>query len=220
MSINTLDRDTLLRQMARMREDIKKLQNTLQGQEVSGVKIKNLNWDKGSGGTLRLGGENDTDGSLEVYDSFGQLKARLNEKGLAFASNATGGATNGSYQYFGASPGSTILPTELTITVNNTTEVFCSWVGTAFLNSSTSQPTFSGNMIVQLNVDGVNQWGRVVRVANEITGGFNSFAYSKLISLAAGDHTLKFVAWCDTANTGQMGLYTSEVAYIDVGAVF
>lgn len=218
--INTLDRDTLLRQMAQMKERIKRLEQTLQGQEVSGVKIKNISWDKGTGGTLRLGGENDTDGSLEVYDSFNQLKARLNKNGLAFASNATGGATNGSYQYFGASPGSTILPTEITITVNNTTEVFCHWVGTAFLRSSTGAPTFSGNMIVQLNVDGVNQSGRVVRTANEVTGGFNSLTYSKLITLTTGDHTLKFVAWCDTGNTGEMGLYTSECAYIDVGAVF
>jgi len=218
--INTLDRDTLLRQMAQMKERIKRLEQTLQGQEVSGVKIKNISWDKGSGGTLRLGGENDTDGSLEVYDSFNQLKARLNQNGLAFSSNATGGATDGSYQYFGASPGSTILPTEQTITVNNTTEVFCHWVGTAFLRSSTGAPTFSGYMIVMLNVDGVDKYGRVVRVANEITGGFNSLTYSKLITLAEGDHTLKFFAWCDTANTGEMGLYTSEVAYIDVGAVF
>lgn len=218
--INTLDRDTLLRQMAQMKERIKRLEQTLQGQEVSGVKIKNISWDKGSGGTLRLGGENDTDGSLEVYDSFNQLKARLNKNGLAFASNATGGATDGSYQYFGASPGSTILPTEQTLTVYNTTEVFCHWVGTAFLRSSTGAGTFSGNMIVMLNVDGVDQYGRVVRGANEVTGGFNSLTYSKLITLAEGDHTLKFFAWCDTANTGEMGLYSSEVAYIDVGAVF
>lgn len=218
--INTLDRDTLLRQMAQMKERIKRLEQTLQGQEVSGVKIKNISWDKGSGGTLRLGGENDTDGSLEVYDSFNQLKARLNKNGLAFASNATGGANSGVYQYFGASPGATILPTEQTITVFNTTEVFCHWVGTAFLRSSTGAPTFSGNMIVMLNVDGVDQYGRVVRAANEVTGGFNSMTYSKLITLAEGDHTLKFFAWCDTSDTGEMGLYTSEVAYIDVGAVF
>lgn len=218
--INTLDRDTLLRQMAQMKERIKRLEQTLQGQEVSGVKIKNISWDKGSGGTLRLGGENDTDGSLEVYDSFNQLRARLNKNGLAFASNATGGANSGVYQYFGASPGATILPTEQTITVFNTTEVFCHWVGTAFLRSSTGAPTFSGNMIVMLNVDGVDQYGRVVRAANEVTGGFNSMTYSKLITLAEGDHILKFIAWCDTSDTGEMGLYTSEVAYIDVGAVF
>ena len=133
MALNTLDRDTLLRKMAQQDERIRRLEKTLQGQEISGVKIKNISWDRGSGGTLRLGGENDTDGSLEVYDSFNQLKARLNKNGLAFASNATGGAVSGAYQFFGASPGGTISPTEITITVNNTTEVFCHWVGTAFI---------------------------------------------------------------------------------------
>lgn len=223
MALNTLDRDTLLRKMAQQDERIKRLEKTLQGQEMSGVKIKNLSWDKGSGGTLRLGGENDTDGSLNVYDAFNVLKARLDKNGLAFASNAISGGSDGAYQYFGASPGGTISPTEQTLTLTNQTKVFCIWTGTVFIRSSTNTIPFSGNAIVQLNVDGSNVYGRNVRIGvNNGTydsANFAPFTYFNLVTLDAGEHTLKFVAWCDTSNTGEMGVYSSQYAYIDVGAV-
>lgn len=218
MSINTLDRDTLLRQMAQMKERIKRLENTLQGQEVSGVKIKNINWDKGSGGTLRLGGENDTDGSLEVYDSFNQVKARLDKNGLAFSNNISSGASLGSYQFFQASPGGIISPTEETIEFVNDTEMLCFITTTAFGSSITAQPTFSGNGIITLEIDG-GEKARVVRSFNEITGGFNSMALMSIQTISAGTSTLRFRAWCDTGNTAQLGFYYVTYGYVDIGAI-
>jgi len=217
--INTLDRDTLLRQMAQMKERIKRLEQTLQGQEVSGVKIKNINWDKGSGGTLRLGGENDVEGSLEVYDSFNQLKAKLNQDGLAFSNNVSGGGASASYQFFQASPGGIISPTEETIEFKNTTEMLCIITTTAFGSSITAQPTYSGNGIITLEIDSVER-ARVVRIMNEVTSNFNSMALMSLQTITAGSHTLRFRGWCDTGNTCQLGFYYVTYAYIDVGATF
>lgn len=217
--INTLDRDTLIRQMAQLKERVKKLENMLSGQEMSDAKIKNLSWNKGSGGTLRLGGVNDTDGSLEVYDAFNVVKARLNKNGLAFASNASGGGSSGVYQYFGASPGAVISPTQQTITFLNNTKVLSLMTATAFLRSSTAQPTFSGNIIAKLDIDG-GESARVVRSATEATRDFNSLSLISLNQVTAGEHVFDFTGWCDTTNTGEMGIYFVTYAYIDVGAVF
>ena len=221
MSINTLDRDTLLRQMAQMNERIKKLENTLQGQEVSGVKIKNIKWDRGIGGTLRLGGENDIGGALELYNEFNELQAKLDVNGIAFKDNSSTEGFDSMYQFFGASPGSTVNDSEITFDLKFKTKMFCLFTGTMFGRSSTGQPTFSGNSIITMIIDGVPQVGpRVVRAFNEITAGFFPVVFADMIELEIGEHTLAFRIWTDTANTGETGLYTASSIYLEAGNIF
>lgn len=232
MSINTLDRDTLLRQMAQMKERIKRLENTLQGQEVSGVKIKDLNWDKGAGGTLRLGGENDTDGSIKVYDAFNEEKVSIDKEGIEiYDGNFTMYDKNGniiiddegivsSTNFLNAvtSYGTTttinstsyvdLTNSSRTITTTRDTMCIFSLVFPASLNESVGN---TGNTVTFIDIDGV----KVNSAAVFIFSGNNSrqtygITYFKI--LGAGTHTAKVSSRFETM-TGSPTMTISEYTF-------
>lgn len=225
MAINTLDRDTLLRQMAQMKERIKRLEQTLQGQEVSGVKIKNISWDKGSGGTLRLGGENDTDGSLEVYDSFSQLKARFNKNGLAFSDNINHTSDAPSDALFTSSSEVDITDGVFNIELTSDTIILALFTGTGYIYRDSGASGFHGNGIVRMNIDGVQSSRAVIgggiSDAGEASGAtaFAGMSCHQLVTLGAGSHEIKVTGACDSSGTSPAGfrLYVYDFSIIDLG---
>lgn len=82
MGLNTLDRDTIARELAQMRERMKKVEAMLQGAPISNAKIRNLTWDKAVGGTAKLGGSANGNGVLEVYDDTDDLKVTVDKDGI------------------------------------------------------------------------------------------------------------------------------------------
>lgn len=136
--ISTLEKDNLLRVIARYGERIAKIESMLQGQQVGTVriadaaittakiqdlsvtnakikdlsvtnaKIVNLTWDKGQGGTLKLGGFNNVNGVLEIYNSSDDLKGTWDKDGITVLSGLITGATITSSLFRTASSGNRI----------------------------------------------------------------------------------------------------------------
>lgn len=79
---NTLDRETLLGQLADMKREIKQLREFVYGSQISSARIKNLRWDKGQGGSLTLGGLNDVNGVLSLLNAAGDEKILLDKDGI------------------------------------------------------------------------------------------------------------------------------------------
>ncbi len=79
MSLNTLERDDLLRRIAWLNAEVDKIKRMLKGEQmgtariadaaITNAKISDLTWDKAQGGTATLGGLNNTDGVLEINDA-------------------------------------------------------------------------------------------------------------------------------------------------------
>ncbi len=224
MSINSLDRDTLLRQMAQMKDRIKRLENTLQGQEISGVKIKNLKWDRGAGGNLRLGGENDIDGSLEVYDSFNQLKALLNKNGLAFSDGSNNTAPTGPDFTVTSSTPTDITNASFNFTLTGAKLVLILFTGCGYIFKDSGVDDYYGNGIVRVVIDGVNSVRGVIsggiESSGDDNGGFRGIAAHKLIELESGEHTIKAEAWVDSSGTSPAGfrIYQYQFSVVDLGA--
>jgi hypothetical protein len=92
MSLNVLQRDDLLRQIARLRAEIDQVKRMLSGQPIgtariadaaiTNAKIKDLTWNKAQGGTATLGGEDNGDGILEVKDQADDVKVTIDKDGI------------------------------------------------------------------------------------------------------------------------------------------
>lgn len=101
MSLNTLERDDLLRQIAWLKARTDKIERMLKGEQVgtariadaaidtakikdaaiTNAKIDSLEWDKAQGGTATLGGIDNGDGILTVKDGNGVVKRIINKDG-------------------------------------------------------------------------------------------------------------------------------------------
>lgn len=91
-ALNVIDRDNLLRVIARLTERINTLEANLQGVPINTVriadaaitnaKIDTLTWDKAQGGTATLGGAANVDGVLTVLDASAAEKVRIDKDGL------------------------------------------------------------------------------------------------------------------------------------------
>ena len=83
MSLNTLERDDLLRRIAWLNAEVDKIKRMLKGEQVgtakiadaaiTNAKIKDLTWDKAQGGTATLGGIDNGDGILTIKDGNGNI---------------------------------------------------------------------------------------------------------------------------------------------------
>lgn len=83
MSLNTLERDDLLRRIAWLNAEVDKIKRMLKGEQVgtariadaaiTNAKIKDLTWDKAQGGTATLGGVDNGDGILTIKDGSGNI---------------------------------------------------------------------------------------------------------------------------------------------------
>lgn len=79
--LNTLDRDTMARQMGRLDERIRYLERLLQGQPIGTARIGNLSADKLTSGTLTI--KDGTDGAkLVVVDSMDNEIVTLDTNGI------------------------------------------------------------------------------------------------------------------------------------------
>lgn len=91
MSLNTLERDDLLRRIAWLNAEVDNIKRMLKGEQVgtariadaaiTNAKIKDLTWDKAQGGTATLGGIDNGDGILTVKDGNGVVKRIINKDG-------------------------------------------------------------------------------------------------------------------------------------------
>lgn len=91
-ALNVIDRDNLLRIIARLTERIDRLEANLQGVPINTVriadaaitnaKIDTLTWDKAQGGTATLGGSANVNGVLTVLDASAVEKVRLDKDGI------------------------------------------------------------------------------------------------------------------------------------------
>lgn len=96
MSLNTLERDDLLRRIAWLNAEVDKIKRMLKGEQmgtariadaaITNAKISDLTWDKAQGGTATLGGLNNVDGVLSVLDNAGVEKVVLDKDGLLIKS--------------------------------------------------------------------------------------------------------------------------------------
>jgi len=83
MSLNTLERDDLLRRIAWLNAEVDKIKRMLKGEQVgtariadaaiTNAKINDLTWDKAQGGTATLGGVDNGDGILTIKDGSGNI---------------------------------------------------------------------------------------------------------------------------------------------------
>jgi hypothetical protein len=83
MSLTTIERDDLLRRIARMNEQIDLIKRMLKGEQVgtariadaaiTNAKINDLTWDKAQGGTATLGGVDNGDGIFTIKDGSGNI---------------------------------------------------------------------------------------------------------------------------------------------------
>jgi len=91
MSLNTLERDDLLRQIAWLKARTDKIERMLKGEQVgtariadaaiTNAKIKDLTWDKAQGGTATLGGADNGDGVLTIKDGNDVIRRVINKDG-------------------------------------------------------------------------------------------------------------------------------------------
>lgn len=91
MSLNTLERDDLLRRIAWLNAEVDKIKRMLKGEQVgtariadaaiTNAKIVDLTWDKAQGGTATLGGVDNGNGILEVKDASGVVRRIINKDG-------------------------------------------------------------------------------------------------------------------------------------------
>lgn len=103
MSLNTLERDDLLRRISWLNAEVDKIKRMLKGEQVgtariadaaistakiedaaiTNAKIANLTWDKAQGGTATLGGLDNGDGILNVKNAADEDIVILNKDGIA-----------------------------------------------------------------------------------------------------------------------------------------
>lgn len=236
MGINSLDRDTLLRQMAQMKERIKKLENTLQGQEISGVKIKNLRWDRGIGGNLRLGGENDIDGAVEVYDAFNEKKIDINKEGISIydgkftmydkngnitiddegivsSTNFLNSVTSyGTTQTFTTTSYVDFTGSSRNITTTKNTMCLFSVVLPAYMSESVGN---TGDGVIFIDIDGVKSNSGAIFIFS----GNNyrqTYGITLFKALTAGSHTVKLSGKLETIFAGSPSLLVSEYTFSHV----
>ena len=91
MSLNTLERDDLLRRIAWLNAEVDKIKRMLKGEQVgtariadaaiTNAKIKDLTWDKAQGGTATLGGADNGDGVLTIKDGNDVIRRVINKDG-------------------------------------------------------------------------------------------------------------------------------------------
>lgn len=94
MSLNTIERDDLLRRIAWLNAEVDKLKRMLSGQPIgtariadaaiTNAKIKDLTWDKAQGGTATLGGADNGDGVLYVKDGSDILRIVIDKDGFTW----------------------------------------------------------------------------------------------------------------------------------------
>lgn len=91
MSLNSLQIDNLLRQLAWFNSRLDKVERMLSGQPIgtariadaaiNNAKIDTLQWDKAVGGTATLGGINNISGVLNLKDENGVVRRVINKDG-------------------------------------------------------------------------------------------------------------------------------------------
>lgn len=233
--INTIEKASLVRQIGQLNDRIKRLERILQGQEISGVKIRDFSWDKGSGGTLRLGGENNTDGDLKIYDAFDQLRGVLNkdgltlydgsiaiynkdgditidDKGIVSSVNFTNSVTSyGTTQEITSTSYTDLINSERDITVERETLCLFSLVMPASLTETVSD---TGNTVTFIDINGVKSNSGAIFI---FSGNNHRHTYSItfLKVLPAGTHTCKVTSRFES-KTGSPILQISEYTFSHV----
>ncbi len=91
MSLNTLERDDLLRRIAWLNAEIDNIKRMLKGEPVgtariadaaiTNAKIASLTWDKAQGGTATLGGANNGNGILTIKDENDIVRQVIDKEG-------------------------------------------------------------------------------------------------------------------------------------------
>lgn len=94
MSLNTLERDDLLRRIAWLNAEVDNIKRMLKGEQVgtariadaaiTNAKIKDLTWDKAQGGTATLGGLDDVNGVLEIRDADNVIRLKFTKDGMVY----------------------------------------------------------------------------------------------------------------------------------------
>lgn len=95
MSLNTIERDDLLRRIAWLNTEVDKLKRLLSGQPIgtariadaaiTNAKIVTLTWDKAQGGTATLGGADNVDGILVIKDGSGITRQTMDKDGTTIS---------------------------------------------------------------------------------------------------------------------------------------
>ena len=108
MSLKTIERDDLLRRIARLNEQVDKINRMLKGEQIgtariadaaiTNAKITTITWDKAQGGTAILGGVDNISGVLQIKDSDGNLILTLDENGMTYSDGVTNIARFGKWE--------------------------------------------------------------------------------------------------------------------------
>lgn len=227
MGLNTLERDRLDRELARMKERIAAVERMLQGQPVGTVriedaaitnakigslavdtaniqdaaitdaKIDSFTFTKGQGGTLKLGGLDNTNGVFSLVDADDDEKIYMDKDGIIIRDgrllieNDAGDTT---IDEFGVVSENNFVQTQsvyaaLTQTISGTTEVDLT---DSELNFSVDRPRaimilFSASSYLNQSVG--NTCNLIIRFRNSINGG----SYNELARIIMGSEDGSFL---------------------------
>lgn len=199
-------------------------QRTIEPGSINNRHIHNLSWDKGQGGTLTLGGADNTngilsvrdssndekvlidntgiqinDGRLNIYDASGNLS--FDASGVVSATNFSGGVTNrGGGQSFTST--SYVDVTDSTKTLVFTRSKFVLFFVQAVIRLVESAGnTGTGVMFVDINGVATNQ-GSIFMYSGSTQGGGTTKTLIYATTLGAGTHTVKLKAKMETIYAG------------------
>lgn len=216
-------------------------QTRIKPEDVESVNIKNITWNKAQGGTATLGGFNNINGYLSVYDSNGNEKVVLDEnglliksgkieiqndgdvvtmdsKGIISTSNFTkiGGGNSTLNQSIGTTTETDVTGSNLTLpTLNRDTVVLIFATVTSYLVEDASNKC---NGFVSIYIDGLERVeSRIQTFSGNIYGRTGASHY--ILTLPSGTHTIKLGATVNalSGTTATMTVYGFQLSYTILG---
>ena len=218
------------------------------------TKIKNFSFSSGTGGTLALGGVGNGNGQLVIRDSSGSQIGILNNEGLTitggnievynssgsltfdasglvstanFISSAVTKAASFNQSFTSSTPAG-LTDGTLSFDLSRQTNIlFLADIVSFSSNGDAGTVSYSGNGVVRLNIDGVEQTRIVETGGNDYSnkdafgGGQNTLESASahfLTNLAAGTHTYTLTGARDV-NFGNptFTVYKYKMTYIKLG---
>jgi len=245
MSLNTLEKDDLLRRIAWLNAEVDKIKRMLKGEQmgtariadaaITNAKISDLTWDKAQGGTAVLGGLNNVDGILSVLDNAGVEKVILDKDGVLIKSGKLVIKNDSeviSIDSKGIVSTANFVETDAVVStpqnfsssgdVTNATLTFTLGRTSTLLILLTADaylvetpPASTLNATILFNVDGTSANG--IRMDSGNNQGRTYSAY-KIMNLGAGSHTIKLVAGIyPYGGTPYLTIAQSTLSYIILG---
>jgi len=221
-------------------EDGSIIGNKIEDGVITNSKIKGISWDKGKGGTLELGGDNNKSGILSLKDEANSEKVRLDKDGMIIndgklvVKNADGNTTIDSYGLVSSTnfltsnsasnslnqnitAGDTVITgSQMTFTLERATNVLFLLSSNSWLVESAGN---TGNGFIWLSIDGVevSTPSRLIWFsANSIGKTFASHYLYK--NMPAGTHTIKLVGHVDVyEGSPKINIYNYNLTYIQLG---